>query len=162
MSGLVIFENGDLSVADQRELVIKMQGELLDMEQAKIVTSHRFLPGLYERTITIPPWTVLTGAAHKTQYRVRLESGTIAVNTDSGVKVLVAPMEFDVPAGFQRAGRVFDEEVVWTDIYENQDNCRDIELLESRLYEVPACGLGENRRLKGELIWRDGSQAQLS
>jgi hypothetical protein len=62
MSGLVIFESGDLSVADQRELVIKMQGELLDMEQAKIVTSHRFLPGIYERTITIPPWTVLTGS----------------------------------------------------------------------------------------------------
>lgn len=162
MSNLAIFERSDLSIADQREMVVKMQDELLGMQQADIVTTHKFLPGVYERTITIPPWTVLTGAAHKTAYRVRLDRGVIAVNTDAGVRVLVAPVEFDVPAGFQRAGRVFDEEVVWTDIYSNPDDCRDIDVLEHRLYDVPACGLGEHRKLKGALTWQDGSQAQLS
>ena len=160
MMELTIFERKDLSIAEQREMVVKMQDALLEMQQANIATSHRFLPGVYERTITIPPWTVLTGAAHKTAYRVRLERGVIAVNTDGGVKVLVAPIEFDVPAGFQRAGRVFEEEVVWTDIYANPDNCRDLDVLEARLYEVPACGMGESRRLKGELTWQDGSQQQ--
>jgi len=160
MRDLTIFERRDLSIAEQRELVVRMQNELLKMEQANIVTTHKFLPGIYERTITIPPWTVLTGAAHKTAYRVRLEKGVIAVNTDDGVKVLVATAEFDVPAGFQRAGRVFDEEVIWTDIYANPDNCRDIDELEHRYYEVPECGMGENR-MKGTLTWQDGSQAQL-
>jgi hypothetical protein len=52
---------------------------------------------------------------------------------------------------------VFDEEVVWTDIYANPDNCRDIDALEERLYEVPACGMGDKRQLdKGALTCQDG------
>jgi hypothetical protein len=142
----VLEQNLQVSAHEMRGMVLQLQDSLLEMEQADIVTTHKFLPDVYERTITIPPWTVLTGAAHKTAYRVRLEQGVIAVNTDSGVNVLIAPCEFDVPAGFQRAGRVFEEEVVWTDIYANPDNCRNIEELEDRLYEIPACGLGDARK----------------
>jgi len=154
---LAVFdENRALSRQESRELVVQMQERLLQMEQAEIVTYHCFKPGVYERTIKVPPWTVLTGAAHRTSYRVRLEKGVIAVNTDEGVKTLVGPCEFDVEAGFQRAGRVFDEEVVWTDIYANPDNCRDIDALEERLYEVPACGLGDKRQLnKGVLTCQE-------
>lgn len=125
--------------------VIRLEEELLKMPQANIKTEHKFLPGIYERTITIPPWTVLTGAGHKTEYVVRLEKGTIAVNTDDGIKVLTAPFEFNAPAGVKRVGRVFEEEVVWTDIYKNEDDCTDLDVIESRLYDVPECGLGENR-----------------
>lgn len=122
-----------------------LEKELLKMPQAAIVTEHAFKPGVYERKITIPPWTVLTGAEHKTDYKVRLERGTIAVNTDDGVKVLTGPVEFDAKAGLQRAGRVFDEEVVWVDIYPNEDNCTDMAVLEARLYVVPDCGLADSR-----------------
>lgn len=158
MDALSIFENrGDVTPQQMREMVVQVQDRLLEMPQADIVTTHKFLPGVYERTITIPPWTVLTGAEHKTAYRVRLEKGVIAVNTDKGINVLVAPCEFDVEAGFQRAGRVYEEEVVWTDIYQNPDNCRDIDELERRLYVVPECGLGDWRKANtGELVWLDG------
>lgn len=122
-----------------------LEAELLKMPQADIVTEHTFLPGVYERKITIPPWTVLTGAAHKTDYRVRLERGTIAVNTEDGVKTFTGPFEFEAYAGLQRAGRVFEEEVVWVDIYANPDNCKDILELEDRLYVVPEHGLGDSR-----------------
>jgi hypothetical protein len=125
--------------------VVALQNELLKMPQANIVTEHIFTPGKYERKITIPAWTVLTGAEHKTPYRVRLEKGTIAVNTDDGVKVLTAPCEFDASAGMQRAGRVFEDEVVWVDIYDNPDNCTDLAVLENRLYVVPNCGLADSR-----------------
>jgi hypothetical protein len=125
--------------------VVALQNELLKMPQANIVTEHIFTPNKYERKITIPAWTVLTGAEHKTPYRVRLEKGTIAVNTDDGVKVLTAPCEFDASAGMQRAGRVFEDEVVWVDIYDNPDNCTDLAVLENRLYVVPNCGLADSR-----------------
>lgn len=127
------------------EKVKVLESALLKMPQAAIVTTHTFSPGVYERAITIPAWTVLTGAEHKTPYRVRLEKGTIAVNTDDGVKVLTAPCEFDAAAGMQRAGRVFDEEVIWVDIYDNPDNCTDLAVLEDRLYVVPKCGLADSR-----------------
>jgi hypothetical protein len=122
-----------------------LQNELLKLPQADIVTEHKFLSGVYERKITVPPWTVLTGAAHKTPYRVRLEKGTIAVNTEDGVKTLTGPCEFPANAGMQRAGRVFADEVVWVDVYDNPDNCRDLAALEDRLYVVPECGLGDSR-----------------
>jgi hypothetical protein len=122
-----------------------LEAELLKMPQADIITEHTFMPGVYERKITIPPWTVLTGAAHKTDYHVRLEKGTIAVNTDDGVKVFTAPFDFPAKAGMQRAGRVFDEEVVWVDVYDNLDNCTDLAVLEDRLYVVPDCGLADSR-----------------
>jgi hypothetical protein len=122
-----------------------LQHELLKLPQANIATEHIFKPNVYERKITIPPWVVLTGAEHKTPYRVRLEKGTIAVNTDDGVKVLTAPCEFDAKVGMQRAGRVFEDEVVWVDIYDNPDNCTDLTVLEERLYVVPDCGLADSR-----------------
>jgi hypothetical protein len=125
--------------------VKKLESELLKMPQAKIVTEHKFLPNIYERKITIPPWTVLTGAEHKTPYRVRLEKGTIAVNTDDGIKVLTGPCEFSAKAGMQRAGRVFEDEVVWVDVYENPDNCTNLAELEKRFYVVPECGLADSR-----------------
>ena len=129
-----------------RQKVVALQDELLQLPQADIVTTHTFLPGVYERKITIPPWTVLTGAAHKTDYRVRLEKGTIAVNRETEVVVLTAPCEFDAKAGEQRAGRVFEDEVVWVDVYDNPDDCQDLAVIEDRLYVVPECGLGDTRR----------------
>ena len=131
-----------LSVKSQIE---NLQNELLKMPQSDIVTEHTFYPGFYERKITIPAWTVLTGAEHKTGYTVRLEKGTIAVNVEDTVKILTAPMQFEAKAGEQRVGRVFDEKVIWVDVYENPDNCQDLDVLEKRLYLVPNCGLGENR-----------------
>jgi hypothetical protein len=128
-----------------RQKVVALQDALLEMPQTDIVTTHTFLPGVYERKITVPPWTVLTGAAHKTDYRVRLEKGTIAVNRDTEVVVLTAPCEFDAKAGEQRAGRVFEDEVVWVDIYDNPDDCNDLAVLEDRLYVVPDCGLADSR-----------------
>jgi hypothetical protein len=88
---------------------------------------------------------VLTGAEHLTDYKVRLEAGTIAVNTDDGVKVLTGPLEFNAKAGMQRAGRVFGDEVVWVDVYPNPDDCTDLATLEARLYVVPDCGLADSR-----------------
>ena len=138
----LVYINPSLPVKEQIE---NLQDELLKMPQADIVTENIFLDGIYERKITIPPWTVLTGAEHKTDYKIRLEKGTIAVNIGEKVQIMTAPMEFEAKAGAQRVGRVFEDEVVWVDIYENPDNCQDLDILEKRLYLVPDCGLGENR-----------------
>ncbi len=143
---LVLQPERELAVESlMRQKVDALQRELLKLPQADIVTEHVFLPGVYERKITIPPWTVLTGAEHKTDYKVRLEAGTIAVNTDDGVKILSAPLEFDAKAGMQRAGRVFEDVVVWVDVYPNPDDCTDLLTLEDRLYVVPDCGLADSR-----------------
>ena len=171
MNALKLFDADGTAIVTpelMRQKVVALQDELLQMPQADIVTVHTFLPGVYERKIIVPPWTVLTGAAHKTNYRVRLEKGTIAVNRETEVVVLTAPCEFDAKAGEQRAGRVFEDEVVWVDVYNNPDDCQDLETLEDRLYVVPECGLGDARKrlaltneTEGEVLWLDGQQEQL-
>lgn len=171
MNALKLFDADGTAIVTpelMRQKVVALQDELLQMPQADIVTVHTFLPGVYERKIIVPPWTVLTGAAHKTDYRVRLEKGTIAVNRETEVVVLTAPCEFDAKANEQRAGRVFEDEVVWVDVYNNPDDCQDLETLEDRLYVVPECGLGDARKrlaltneTEGEVLWLDGQQEQL-
>jgi hypothetical protein len=143
----------DLTLAeDMREKVLALQDELLLLPQVDIITIHSFSPGVYERKIVVPPGIVLTGAAHKTAYHVRLEQGTIAVTTDEGVKMMTAPCEFPVPAGHQRAGVSLDEEVIWVDVYDNPDDCTDLPTLEKRLYVVPEFGLADSRTEEQKLM----------
>lgn len=136
---------GFSSLMTVKDKINNLTNELLKRPQANIVTEHTFYPGKYERKITIPPWTILTGAEHITGYRVRLEKGRIAVNVGNDIKILEAPLEFDSPPGAQRVGRIFEEEVVWVDVYDNPDNCEDLDVLEKRLFVVPECGLQDNR-----------------
>lgn len=128
-----------------KQKVQDLQDLSLQMPQVAIVTEHTLKLGVYERKMIVPPWTLITGAEHKTPYKVRLEKGTIAVTMDDGVKILTAPCEFDAPAGIQRAGQVFEDEVVWVDVYDNPDGCTDIAAIEERLYVIPECGLLSNR-----------------
>ena len=153
MTQLMVQQNLEIiGQATDKDKIRALELKLFAMPQANIVTTHTFLPGKYERKIVVPPWTVLTGAEHKVPYTVRLESGTIAVTTDDGVKTLTGPCEFEAPAGTQRAGRVFDDEVVWVDVYDNPDNCQNIDELENRLYVVPEYGLGDNRTAEQKII----------
>ena len=128
-----------------REKTEKLQEILLQMPQADVKFLHNFEPGKYIRTMIAPPWSVIVGAEHKTPYKVKLEKGKIAVNIDDEIHTLTAPLEFDAPAGIKRVGRVFEEEIIWIDIYDNPDNCEDIEIIENRLYDITECGLMSNR-----------------
>jgi hypothetical protein len=148
-----------LPVMPLREKVERLQDALLEMPQADVKFLHDFEPGKYIRTMIAPPWSVIVGAEHKTPYKIRLEKGTIAVNIDNNIKILTAPLEFDAPAGVKRVGRVFDEEVIWVDIYENLDDCTDVNAIEERLYDIPACGLMSNRvALEGKNEQNDTEQ----
>lgn len=97
-----------------REKTEKLQEILLQMPQADVKFLHDFEPGKYIRTMIAPPWSVIVGAEHKTPYKVKLVKGTISVNIDNEIHTLVAPIEFDAPAGIKRVGRVFEEELIHT------------------------------------------------
>lgn len=141
----VTYGKGFVPIIPLRDKVENLQEALLQMPQADVKTIHDFKPGKYIRTMIAPPWSVIVGAEHKTPYKVILKKGTIAVNIGDEIKVLTAPMEFDAPAGIKRVGRVFDEELIWIDIYDNPDDCKDILAIEDRLYVIPECGLMSNR-----------------
>jgi len=141
-----------------REKTEKLQEILLQMPQADVKFLHDFEPGKYIRTMIAPPWSVIVGAEHKTPYKVKLVKGTISVNIDNEIHTLVAPIEFDAPAGIKRVGRVFEEELIWVDVYENLDDCKDILAIEDRLYVIPECGLMSNRVLEHKTEQKDAEK----
>jgi hypothetical protein len=141
----VTYGKGFLPTVPLKEKVERLQNALLEMPQADIKFIHEFEHGKYIRTMIAPPWSVIVGAEHKTPYKIKLVKGTIAVNIGDEIKTLKAPLEFDAPAGIKRVGRIFEEEVIWIDIYENLDDCTDLDTVEERLFVIPECGLLSNR-----------------
>ena len=67
MNELVLSSDFDLATISN-DAVQALELELLKLPQVEIVTDHIFEDGMYIRRITVPPWTVLTGAPHKTSY----------------------------------------------------------------------------------------------
>ena len=128
-----------------QQKIESLQKIMLTLPQADVQYLHSFEPKKYIRTMIAPPHTVIVGAEHKTPYTVRIEKGTIAVNVGDTIQILSAPLEFEAPAGIKRVGQVYEEELVWVDIYDNLDDCTDIAVLEDRLYVIPECGLMSNR-----------------
>jgi hypothetical protein len=142
---MTVSYSGILAKPTLQHKIDVLQDELLKMPQADIKTIHSFDDGKYFRKMVAPPNTVIVGAEHKSPYKVRLEKGTIAVNIGNEIRTLTAPMEFDAPAGARRVGLVGEDELVWIDIYDNADDCTDIDELEERLYIIPECGMLDKR-----------------
>jgi hypothetical protein len=74
-----------------------------------------------------------------------MEKGTIEVLTDEGIKILSAPCEFVSRPGIKRIGRTFDDEVIWTTIHDNPDNCTDMDVIVERISTSKNCELLGNR-----------------
>lgn len=125
--------------------IYRLEAELLKGPQVDCPVEHTFLPQIYERKMTIPPWTVISGAVHTTEHLVRLEKGVIEVLTDEGIKVLSAPCEFISRPGIKRIGRTFDCEVIWTTIHDNPDDCTDMDIIVDRISTSKNCELLGNR-----------------
>jgi hypothetical protein len=70
---------------------------------------HHYAPGVYVREMHVPPWTVLTGAVHKTEHLAMLIQGRIEVLTEDGLQVLEAPCTILSRPGIKRVGRTFEE-----------------------------------------------------
>lgn len=150
---LVSFSYSGQALADcMRAKIYRLEAELLERPQVDCPVRHIFRPGEYEREMTIPPMTVISGAVHTTEHLVKLVKGTIEVLTDDGIKVLRAPCEFISKPGMKRVGRTFDEEVIWSTVHENPDECRDLDVIVARISTSKNSELLGNRpALKNEV-----------
>ena len=78
-------------------------------------------------------------------------------NSIAGTNYITLVPTYDDPilAGIKRVGRVFDKELIWIDVYDNLDDCKDILAIEDRLYVIPECGLMSNRVLEHKTEQKD-------
>lgn len=128
-----------------RSRIYALEAAILEKPQVDCPVAHHYLPGIYVREMTVPPWTVLTGAVHKTEHFSMLVKGRIEVLTEGGFQVLEAPCTVLSTAGIKRVGRTFAEGAVWSTIHENPDDCRDMDEIVDRLCTTPNNELLGNR-----------------
>lgn len=138
--------SGALAPREQlRARIYDLEAELLERPQVDCPVVHHYAPGIYVREMTVPPFTVLTGAVHKTEHLAMLIKGRIEVLTEDGLQVLEAPCTVLSRPGIKRVGRTFEEGAVWSTIHANPDDCRDMDVIVERLCTTPNSELLGNR-----------------
>jgi quercetin dioxygenase-like cupin family protein len=117
------------------------QGIIDELELLDLEVEHVFVPGWYIRKLHIPAGCVLTGKIHATEHICAVEKGRILVRTvgEEGVKQLVAGDRFVSQPGVKRVGYAL-EDTVFVNEHVNNDDTRDLALLESRLIIPEAIG----------------------
>lgn len=113
--------------------IYALEAEILEQPQTDCPVVHHYAPGVYVREMTVPPFTVLTGAVHKTEHLAMLIQGRIEVLTEDGLQVLEAPCTILSRPGIKRVGRTFEEGAIWSTIHANPDDCRDMDVIVERL-----------------------------
>lgn len=136
-------------ISPTREQIERLENYLVQEEQVEVPQVHRFAKGLYAREITIPKDTLMTGKVHLHEHVSVMLSGDMTVLTEDGVKRVKGPQVFISPPGTKRVGYAH-EETRWLTVHVNEDEERDIEVIESKLVEpwVHAALVNERKELK--------------
>lgn len=119
------------------EKIMRLESEMAVLPQMEINPVHRFSHGIYEREITIPKGTLLTGKMHATDHISHILKGDISVLTENGIERIKAPATIVSKAGMKRVGYAH-EETIWTTVHGTHET--DLALLEDELI-VPAAAL---------------------
>lgn len=149
MNNLIVQQNDDgssfltieggfnkLSPEMIRKAVHSLEEKMLaapDKDKVALETMHTFADGVYTRTVLMKAGSLITGKIHKLPHIVVIGQGSASVVSEEfGSKMISAPMVFMSREYVKRALFVH-EDMVWTTVHPNPDNCRDLDILEDRL-----------------------------
>lgn len=110
--------------------VLRLEGELLKMDQISLPLRHHFAKGLYARELFIPEGTALTGRIHTTEHLCFITKGRISISTDDGMKMISAPAIVVSKPGAKRAGYAH-EDTIFVTVHATEET--DIGKLEAEL-----------------------------
>ncbi len=117
-----------------RERIEALEATMLHMHADQIVIEpkHHFAAGMYAREILIPAGCTLTGKIHRHEHINVISKGDISVLTENGIERIQAPATIISKPGTKRVGYAH-EDTIWTTFHPNEDDCRDLDILEARL-----------------------------
>lgn len=95
---------------------------------------HKFAPGIYRRELFVPAGAFITSKVHLTEHFFELVTGVMDVATQDGIVRMIAPYDCITLPGTRKIGYVI-EDVIMVTYHDNPDNCRDIEVIENRLFK---------------------------
>ncbi len=118
-----------------KQQIDRLEALIIDMPPVETTLSHQFEDGIYMRELTIPAGTLCTSKTHKTNNLFFIFYGEILVwDENSKWEHISAIYKGRTKIGTKRIIYAV-EDTLWVTVHPNFDNCRDIEELESRLYE---------------------------
>lgn len=132
----VIADANKLLPAQRREALREYIWELVDKmidqgEEGAVKIDHALVDGLYLRTMTVGPDTMLGGMVHRKAGLSILSKGEISVLTDQGCTRLKAPWIGIAAANIARLGLTHSD-VVWTSVHATTNT--DLAKIEEELY----------------------------
>lgn len=117
---------------DVRANILALEDAMRDLPQAELPLQHHYAPGLYAREMLIPAGSLVVGKIHKHSHINVISAGVAWVVTEFGKDRLVAPFTFVSEPGTKRTV-LAETDVIWTTIHTNEDDCRDPDVIESRV-----------------------------
>lgn len=95
---------------------------------------HDFSDKMYIRSLFIPAGAFLTSRIHLTEHPYELSMGTIIIGTIDGLTTMEAPYRGVTKKNTVRCGYAATD-CIWTTYHYNEDNCRDVKTIESRIFK---------------------------
>lgn len=147
-------------VQPSRKSVERLEAYLLQGPEIEIATEHKFAPGVYIREITIPAGVLCTGSACKQDHLSVMVRGKMRTLIDGSMVDIEGYHQWIAPSGVKRVGIAL-EETVWFTVHPNHDDCRDLDIIEARLYEQ-ADMLQRRRSADGQIEFKEAPWLALS
>jgi hypothetical protein len=116
----------------RRAAIAHLEAEMLKLPQSEQPVEHRFVPGLYWRTITNPKDSFIVTKIHKEPNISTVLKGRLACITEDGMEILEAGMQWETCPGTKRVLYAV-EETVFSTVHPNPEEQRDLEALEARI-----------------------------
>lgn len=101
------------------------------LEPVEAPLEHHFIPGVYLRKMTLPAGAAISGKLHTTLHLCIVAKGHILVASEEGTRELFAGDVFVSKPGVKRIGYAL-EETVFINIHMNQDDEKDVAVLEEK------------------------------
>ena len=117
-------------VQNLERLILSNPSCLIDLP-----VSHLFTDKMYVRTLYAPAGSLVTTKIHKTQHPFVVLKGKVSIVLQDGtVEQISAPYIGITEPGTQRVGYVH-EDVIWATFHVNEDNTKDLAVIEDRVIE---------------------------
>ena len=94
-----------------REQIERLQAEMVEMPQAKLVTEHFFSPGMYLRRVYRQAGTLIVGKVHKHPHFFLCAKGEIIAWTENGMKRLKAGDVVECLPGTKRVTLAIEDSI---------------------------------------------------
>lgn len=118
-----------------KDRLLQLDAFLIHNEQVECPLEHIFLENLYIREVFIPAGTLFTTYVHKTENAFFIMMGELLIWDEKNKwQRINSPYRGITKKGTKRVCYAISD-VVWNTTHYNPDNCRDISVLEKRLFK---------------------------